>query len=155
MVWPLLTLLVALWVLYDPVLVEPPALLSTKPEKVEGSFTRCGPGRDTFCVVDGDTFKLGERSIRIIGIDAPQMHPPRCDAEAKKGEAAAVELQRLLNQGAFAMTGRIDEPQDTYGRDLRALARQRPDGTTQSIAQDMLETGTVRPYVGGLRSQWC
>jgi endonuclease YncB( thermonuclease family) len=155
MVWPLLTLLVALWVLYDPVLVEPPAFLSTKPEKVEGSFTRCGLERGKFCVVDGDTFMLGERSIRIIGIDAPEMHPPRCDAEAIKGEAATAELQRLLNHGAFTMTGRIDEPQDKYGRDLRALARKRPDGSAQSVAQDMLATGTVRRYVGGLRNRWC
>jgi micrococcal nuclease len=153
--WILLTTLVTLFVLYDPALVEPPAFLSTEPEKVEGSFTRCGPGRGTFCVVDGDTFKLGDRSIRIIGIDAPEMHPPRCDAEAKKGEAATAELHRLLNQGAFTMTGRIDEPQDKYGRDLRALARKRPDGTTQSIAADMLDSGTVRRYIGGLRNEWC
>lgn len=153
--WVLLTLLLALFVLYDPILVEPPAFLATDPEKVEGSFTRCGPGRGTFCVVDGDTFKLGERSIRLVGIDAPEMHPARCDAEAKKGEAATAELQRLLNQGPFVMTGRIDEPQDKYGRDLRSVSRTRPDGTTQSIAKDMVSSGHVRSYIGGLRTAWC
>ena len=153
--WILLTVLITLYTLYDPALVDPPAFLSTEPEKVEGSFTRCGPGRGTFCVVDGDTFKLGDRSIRLIGIDAPEMHPPRCDAEAKKGEAATAELQRLLNQGPFVMKARIDEPQDKYGRDLRSVTRARPDGTTQSIAEDMLEGGTVRRYIGGLRQDWC
>lgn len=153
--WILLTALLTLFVLYDPVLIDPPAFLSTTPEKVEGSFTRCGSGRGTFCVVDGDTFKLGDRSIRLIGIDAPETHPARCDAEAKQGEAAAAELRRLLNQGVFFMTARIDEPHDKYGRDLRAVTRKRPDGTTQSIAAAMLESGTVRSYVGGLRSGWC
>lgn len=158
--WILLTLLVTLWVFYDPMLVEPPAFLSREPEKVEGSFTRCGAeakrgGRGTFCVVDGDTFKLGDRSIRLVGIDAPETHPARCEAEAAKGEAATAELQRLLNQGPFVMTGRIDEPQDRYGRDLRSVTRMRPDGSTQSIARDMLESGTVRRYAGGLRGGWC
>ena len=153
--WILLTLLVTLGVFYDPLLVEPPAFLSTEPEKVEGSFTRCGKGRGTFCVVDGDTFKLGDRSIRLVGIDAPETYPARCEAEATKGEAATAQLQSLLNQGPFVMTGRIDEPQDRYGRDLRSVSRTRPDGTTQSIARDMLESGTVRRYIGGLRRSWC
>lgn len=153
--WIILTTLLTLFVLYDPALVEPPALLATAPEKIEGSFTRCGPGRGTFCVVDGDTFKLGERKIRLIGIDAPEVHPARCEAEAKQGEAATAELQRLLNQGPFVMTGRIDGPQDKYGRELRAVTRTLPDGSTQSIAEDMVKSGTARDYIGGLRQNWC
>ena len=53
------------------------------------------------------------------------------------------------------MTGRIDGTQDRYGRDLRALNRILPDGSTQSIAADMLASGTVRRYLGGLRGGWC
>lgn len=153
--WILLSVLVSLFVLYDPMLVEPPAFLSSAPEKVEGNFTRCGQERGTNCVVDGDTFKLGTRSIRLVGIDAPETHRARCEAEAKKGEAATAQLQSLLNQGPFDMTGRLDDPQDKYGRDLRSVTRSRPDGTIQSIAGDMLESGTVRRYVGGLRRGWC
>lgn len=153
--WILLTSMLTLWVLYDPALVEPPAILATDPEKVEGNFTRCGRGRGTLCVVDGDTFKLGDRSVRLIGIDAPEMHPARCEAEATKGEEATAELQRLLNQGPFVMTGRIDGPQDKYGRDLRAVTRTLPNGSTQSIADDMLNSGKVRSYIGGLRQNWC
>ena len=58
----------------DPALVEPPAFLSTEPERISERFTRCGPGRGHACVVDGDTIKLGERKVRIIGIDAPEVH---------------------------------------------------------------------------------
>jgi endonuclease YncB( thermonuclease family) len=78
----LLAILLAAWVVMDPALVEPPTLLAGDPEHVSETFTRCGPGRGHACVIDGDTFKLGERKVRIIGIDAPETHPPRCAEEA-------------------------------------------------------------------------
>ena len=53
------------------------------------------------------------------------------------------------------MRGRIDDMQDRYGRDLRSLSRTQPDGSTQSIAADMMASGTVRRYLGGLRGGWC
>ena len=106
-------------------------------------------------MVDGDTIKLGERKVRIIGIDAPEMYPSRCAEESRLGEAATAQLQRLLNQGDFVMIGRIGGAQDRYGRDLRALSRTRPDGTVQSIAEDLLANDYVRRYLGGLRGGWC
>ena len=150
-----LAIALLIWPTVDPALVEPPAFLSTDPEEVNDSFTRCGPGRGENCVIDGDTFKLGTRKVRIIGIDAPETHPSNCAEEAELGEAATVELERLLNEAPFTMTGRIDGTQDRYGRDLRALSRILPDGSTQSIAADMLASGTVRRYLGGLRGGWC
>lgn len=146
---------VGLWVGSDPLLMEPPALLADEPEKIDGDFTRCDQGRGAFCVIDGDTFKIGERSIRLIGIDAPETHPARCEAEAKAGEAATAQLQRLLNEGPFVIVGRIDEPTDKYGRELRAAKRTAPDGSSTLIARQMIDSGTVRPYRGGLRSSWC
>ena len=53
------------------------------------------------------------------------------------------------------MVGRIDGGYDQYGRDLRSLSRPKSDGSTQSIADAMLATGTVRRYLGGLRGDWC
>lgn len=153
--WALLVALVTLWVLYDPLLYEPPTFLSAEPERIAGRFTRCGTGRGAYCVVDGDTIKLRKRKIRLIGIDAPETHPPRCAAEAAAGEAATAELQRLLNQGPVIVASRIDRPTDRHGRELRALLRLRADGSTQSIAAAMIESGTVRPYLGGLRHSWC
>jgi micrococcal nuclease len=153
--WLLTALLLSLWPLLDPALVEPPAMLSSDPEQVSGTFTRCGLGRGKNCVIDGDTFKIGERNVRIIGIDAPETHPAKCEAEAIAGAAATAELVRVLNQGPFTMSGRISGDQDGYGRDLRALTRLRPDGTTQSVAADMLASGKVRRYLGGLRGGWC
>lgn len=153
--WVLLVTLITLWVGLDVETLEPLPGLASDPERVAGNFTRCGPGRGTYCVIDGDTFKLGERNVRVLGIDAPELHPPRCTAEAQQGEAATVALQTLLNQGPFAMIGRINDMEDRYGRDLRSISRQRPDGTTQLISQDLLAEGTVRRYLGGARSGWC
>lgn len=151
----LFAVLCLVWTFHDPVLIEPPKFLSTEPEPVSGPFTLCGPGRARNCVVDGDTFKLGERKIRLIGIDAPETHPPRCAAEARIGEEATRKLLALLNQGSFIIRGRIDEPLDRYGRELRSATRQLADGTEQSISAEMIASGTVRRYLGGFRDGWC
>ena len=139
----------------DPALVEPPGFLSSEPESVDGSFTRCGPGRGHACVIDGDTFKLGTRKVRIIGIDTPETHPARCAEEARLGELATAKLQALLNQGAFEMVAPLYRDSDRYGRDLRVIRRKRPDGSTQSIAAEMRESGLARRYLGGFKTGWC
>lgn len=151
----LLGILVSAWVATDPALIEPPAFLSTGSETVDERFTRCGPGRGHACVIDGDTFKLGDRKVRIIGIDAPETHSPGCAAEARLGEAATAKLQALLNEGAFTMTAPVYGGRDRYGRDLRSLTRTRPDGSSQSIAAEMRDAGLAHRYLGGFKSGWC
>lgn len=147
-------ILLSMWPAMDPALVEPVGLLATAPERVSETFTRCGRGRGHACVIDGDTIKLGQRKIRIIGIDAPEVAHPLCPAEAVKGEQATAKLQELLNQGPFEMTGRFDDMKDRYGRDLRALNRSNPDGTSSSIAEEMRKSGLAHRYVG-MKSSWC
>ncbi|MFM5885985.1 MAG: thermonuclease family protein [Novosphingobium sp.] len=122
-------------------------------ETVAPSFTVCGKDRATNCVVDGDTIKLGQRSIRIIGIDAPELHPPRCLDEAKKGLEAQAALLAELNRGSFALTGPAGL--DQHKRELFHLVRRQPDGKVQSIADAMVASGTVRRYDGGARQPWC
>ena len=60
-------ILLSIWPMADPALVDPVGLLATAPERIDEQFTRCGRGRGRACVIDGDTIKLGERKIRIIG----------------------------------------------------------------------------------------
>lgn len=144
-----------IWPTVDPALIEPPAFLSSAPERIDEHFTRCGLGRGLACVIDGDTIKLGSRKVRIIGIDAPETHPSNCAEEARLGEAATAKLQTLLNQGPFEMVGRSFNDRDRYGRGLRALSRVRSDGGTQSIAEDMRASGLAHRYLGGYKSGWC
>lgn len=151
----LLAILLCAWAVLDPALVEPPAILAGDPEQVSEHFTRCGLGRGHACVIDGDTFKLGTSKVRVIGVDAPETHPSRCAEEARLGELATAKLQQLLNQGPFEMVAPLYGSVDGYGRDLRVVRRTRPDGSMQSIATEMRESGFARRYAGGLRGGWC
>lgn len=147
-------ILLSIWPTLDARLIEPPAWLSAKPERVNQTFVRCGHAPNAACVVDGDTFRIGQRRIRIVGIDTPEMQA-RCAEEARLAEAAAARLQQLLNDGAFEMAGRLDEPTDRYGRELKSLRRRTADGGYVSIAAQMREEGHGRRYLGGLRGGWC
>ena len=150
----LAAMLGAIWVGYDPAVIEPPSFLSTDPERVTEHFTRCGIGRGHACVIDGDTFKIGQRRVRIIGIDAPETHPARCQEEARLGEDATAKLQELLNQGAFEMVAPVYGSHDKHGRDLRTVQRRLPDGSLQSIAEDMRTSGLAHRYTG-FKTAWC
>ena len=133
---------------------EPPSFMQSEPERVSGSFTRCGPGRGYYCVLDGDTFKLGQRSVRVVGIDTAETDAG-CPAEARQAEASTAALQRWLNRGPFRMTARLDEPVDAYGRDLRIVKRIEPDGSEDLLAEWMQAEGGARSYLGGMRGGWC
>lgn len=150
----LAVLIVVGWPAMDPALIEPVGPLATGPEKVSERFTVCGRGSSFACVVDGDTFRLGTRRIRIIGIDAPEAKA-RCPEEAALAEAATAELQQMLNAGPFEMVGWAHNDQDRYGRELRALSRPAVDGGEVSLAAQMRENGHARRYFGGLRGGWC
>jgi endonuclease YncB( thermonuclease family) len=106
-------------------------------------------------VIDGDTFKLGQRSIRIIGIDAPETHPARCPEEARLGELATAKLQQLLNERPFEMVAPIYRAHDQYGRDLRVIRRLIPDGSYQNMADEIRKAGLAHRYAGGFKTGWC
>ena len=131
-----------------------PGWLSSEPQVIEGRFTRCGRGRGYYCVVDGDTFKLGDRAVRVVGIDTAEREA-ECAAEAVQAEASTEALQGWLNRGPFRMTHRLDEPIDRYGRSLRTVYRLRPDGSEDRLADFMRNEGGARGYWGGGRGEWC
>ena len=131
-----------------------PGWLSSEPQVIEGRFTRCGRGRGYYCVVDGDTFKLGDRAVRVVGIDTAEVDA-ECPAEAVQAEASTKALQGWLNRGPFRMTHRLDEPIDRYGRSLRTVYRLRPDGSEDRLADFMRREGGARGYWGGGRGEWC
>lgn len=135
--------------LLDPSLIGPVGPFAARPEQVATNFTACGPGRGPACVIDGDTFKLGERKIRITGIDAPELAAPKCAAERILAQRAADRLRVLLNQGEFEMVAHRLQQQDRHGRDLMVIRR---DG--RSIGAQLIDEGLAHRYIGSKRG-WC
>jgi len=135
--------------LLDPSLIAPIGPLAAPAERVKASFTPCGPGRGPACVIDGDTFKLGDRKIRITGIDAPELAEPRCPEESALARRAADRLRALLNEGRFDMIAHRLQRQDRHGRDLMIVER---NGV--SIGGQLIEEGLAHRYIGAKRS-WC
>ena len=152
--WLALIVLAALWVLYrNAIAYDPPAFLEGEAVAVDGTFTRCGAGRGELCVVDGDTLKLNERMVRIVGIDAPEAKA-RCPAEALGAERATAVLQRWVNAAPFELVPRLDSPTDKYGRELMT-ARREVRGRSETAAEVLIEAGVARPYLGEARAGWC
>lgn len=142
---PLLALAGAL---LDPKLIGPIGPLGAS-ERVSASFVPCAGGTAPACVVDGDSFRLGDRTIRITGIDAPEVATPVCDEEGVLGRRSAERLVELLNQGPFDMVAHRLQSQDRYGRHLRVLRRD-----DHSIGAQLIDEGLAHRYMG-FKTSWC
>ena len=116
---------------------------------MSAKFTPCGPGRGNACVIDGDTFKLGDRKIRITGIDAPELAHPLCPEEAALARKSADRLRAMLNEGTFDMVPHRLQRLDQHGRELMVI--QRGD---VSIGDRLVEEGLAHRYLGSKES-WC
>ena len=69
-------------------------------------------------VVDGDTLDVGRERIRLIGIDALELHQTCRDGQAREwqcGRAAKTRLAELVSQGGVSCT---PHSYDRYGRTL-------------------------------------
>lgn len=111
-------------------------------------FGLCDDGGGTNCVVDGNSFYLQGRGVRLAGIDAPDTHSARCDAEALLGRAATERLQGLLNAGELTLVP-VEPGTDANGRLLRQV---KVDG--QDVGASLAAAGLARSAEAG-RSGWC
>ncbi len=134
--------------LLDPKLIGPIGPLAAT-EVVAAKFTACSGGTDPACVIDGDTFRLGDRTIRITGIDAPEIAKPLCPAEAEIGRRSAARLLTLLNQGPFDMVAHRLQREDRHGRTLMVLRR-----SGDSIGAQLVDEGLAHRYTG-FKISWC
>ncbi|MBR0681943.1 thermonuclease family protein [Roseomonas eburnea] len=98
-------------------------------------------------VIDGDTVSVRGEAVRIVGLDAPEIHG-RCPAESRLARQAQARLAELLAGGAtITRRGR-----DRYGRGLAIVQ----DAEGRDVAQVMISEGLARPYDGrGRRAGWC
>jgi len=142
-----LLLLAGAWL--DPDYIGPVWPLAAPAEIVTASFVPCGTDDSSACVIDGDMFRLGDRTIRIVGIDAPEFAAAKCPAEAQLAGKSAVRLLELLNQGHFDMVGHRLQMIDRHGRYLMKIKR-----GGQSIGATMVEEGLAHRYLG-FKTSWC
>lgn len=98
--------------------------------------------------VDGDTLRCGRERVRVVGLDAPELHGARCPAELRLARAATARLDALAARGVtLRPMGR-----DRYAR-LLAVVRTR-DG--RDVAMVLIREGLARPYDGRSRRRgWC
>lgn len=112
--------------------------------------------QDRWYAIDGDTvrnLRTGER-LRLIGIDAPELHPARCERERSLGLAARAFLQHRIEIAREVRVERRDRYPDgrldRYGRTPGVIW---VDGV--SVADELVKDGFARPYAGGPRGGWC
>ncbi len=98
-------------------------------------------------VIDGDTITVRGQTIRIMGLDAPEIRG-RCPAEIRLARVAKARMERLLAGGAWIERRGTDR----YRRTL-AVVR---DARGRDVAQVMIAEGLARAYDGrGRRARWC
>jgi endonuclease YncB( thermonuclease family) len=121
-----------------------PFLLCAEPEDVNLCSSRTFDQVITIKrVIDGDTVTTeGDRHIRLIGIDTPEMNYKTNDPETG-ARAAREHLTRLLPPGARAGMVFDEERQDQYRRVLAHLFL--PDGT--NLQSSLLERGLAVPFI--------
>jgi endonuclease YncB( thermonuclease family) len=96
--------------------------------------------------VDGDTLACGDERVRIMGLDAPEMHG-RCPAEIRLSRAARDRMAVLVAGGVSLQP----HGRDRYRR-LLAVVLDRQGG---DVAAVLIREGLARPYGGERRRSWC
>jgi micrococcal nuclease len=97
-----------------------------------------------FLAIDGDTFHYGTESIRLLNIDAPEIHG-KCDAERLLALAAKDKLSSLL-QGPVEIHR---QGKDKYRRTLATITVTGGDAGTLIIRAHLAVAWE------GRRHDWC
>lgn len=96
-------------------------------------------------VTDGDTIRCGDERIRLLGIDAPEIHGCRKGrvCVAGDGQASKRSLERAV-AGSRLSLRRLGK--DRYGRTLGVVYATK-NGTTTNLACHQMNAGQAE-YVG-------
>ncbi len=97
--------------------------------------------------IDGDNIRVEGVNVRIMGLDAPELYRPKCEAERVLAEKAKARLW-MLTRGPDVLAC-------FYGIDRyqRPLARVYASGV--EVADILISVGLARSYDGGKREGWC
>jgi micrococcal nuclease len=111
-------------------------------------FGLCSKGGLTNCVASGDSFYLGGKTVRIAGIEAPQLYGAACSRESTLGRSAASKLQGLLNSGGLQLT-KVGPDLERYGLLLRDVSV-----NGKNVGEAMMKSGHARA-IGDPNRDWC
>ncbi|MEQ3554277.1 thermonuclease family protein [Pseudonocardia nematodicida] len=107
---------------------------------VAGAAAVLGVGAETVrvtSITDGDTFRVGDRRIRVIGIDS-------CETGTTGGDAATAEARRLLTGVPVTLSREPGVDKDRYDREVRYV------GTPSGDFGRLMVPGThTNVYNGG------
>lgn len=117
-----------------------------------------GPVQDA--VVDGDTIKVvcdiwpgleARTSVRVEGIDTPELHSPQCEAERIKAAQAKARVIEWL--GGSRLVEIFEVEPDKYGG--RVVARVRLEEGAPDLSTVLLGESWAHPYDGKAKTGWC
>jgi endonuclease YncB( thermonuclease family) len=114
-----------------------------------GALSQCLMAGQPHCVIDGDTIRYDGMTIRLAGIDAPEIRDFKCPSERALGQRATRRLLELMNAGPFTVVETGGRDVDVYGRKLRHIMRDE-----QSLGDILIAEGLARRWDGARRS-WC
>ena len=144
----LLAILLSIWgsgILHKPL---NPAANAPQTRSAGLVFGLCSQGGLTNCVASGDSFYLGGKTVRIAGIEAPQLYGAACPKEVALGRTSAARLQAMLNSGQLGLA-KAGPDLERYGLLLRNVT---VDG--KDVGQAMVRDGLARD-IGDLTRSWC
>lgn len=139
--------------LISPIVMEALQLLTKEDMKLAPKFMFTPEYGRVFSVYDGDTFRMITTfenkyvnvSVRILGIDCPELRTKNAD-EKEKALAAKHFLKSLILDKVVKLT---NHKKDKYGR---ICARVWLDSV--DIAASMIENKHARFYYGGTKLAW-
>ncbi|MEQ1618743.1 MAG: thermonuclease family protein [Terricaulis sp.] len=100
---------------------------------------------------DGDTFRAGEYSLRLYGIDAPELNQVCLGGSDRTcGESSKNALETLLANGAHCdqMLSRSGRPRDGLGRALVRCWTAGSSGEQLDVGEEMVRQGHAVQYEG-------
>jgi micrococcal nuclease len=114
----------------------------------------------TWTVIDGDTIDVRarvspgiiiEERVRLVRVDAPEIHRPAADCEINKGKLAAEWTRSQLSATTKTIVIRVEQKRDSFGRLLGDVF---VNGVSLSDAG--VAAGYYRPYADRLAGKvWC
>ncbi len=109
-------------------------------------YSFCAVSAQNVLVVDGDSIKIGNKRIRLEGIDAPEYNQTCYYYNKKKyncGKKAKKYLQSLVNQGRVTC---IEKDVDIYKRSLSSCYVTNSINNKININEQMVKSGWALVY---------